>query len=112
MESHLQAKLLLGLRATAECYPINTIGGIHVERGTPDLVVCFRGEFLGIEVKAKDGRVRPLQRYRLEQIAAAGGVGILVKGDAGVKALLSSLKLRSIKWSKLDSKSLTVFCQK
>lgn len=47
--------------------------------GTPDLLLCVNGFFVGLELKAADG-IEPsaLQRLKLEKIAQAGGLGIVV----------------------------------
>jgi hypothetical protein len=43
------------------------------QAGTPDLVFCWRGHFLSIELKAPDGRLSPAQEYAHVCIRAAGG---------------------------------------
>jgi hypothetical protein len=46
--------------------------------GAPDVVGQLRdGRFLGVEVKAKAGRLRPEQAIFLERINGAGGVGFV-----------------------------------
>lgn len=48
--------------------------------GTPDIVACCNGRFLGIEVKADATKNPPtaLQRDNLARIEANGGVGLVV----------------------------------
>jgi len=46
--------------------------------GTPDILACVKGVFVGIEVKKpKGGRVSDLQKLKLAQIEKAGGIGIV-----------------------------------
>ena len=43
-------------------------------RGTPDLLLCFRGWFVAWELKVGDNVPDPLQEYKLLCIQEAGGV--------------------------------------
>lgn len=47
-------------------------------RGTPDILACIRGRFFGIELKSDEGELSTLQEYNLQQIAEAGGVGLVI----------------------------------
>ena len=48
-------------------------------RGTPDLLGCVRGRFVALELKASEtSPVQELQKLKLERIASAGGVALLV----------------------------------
>lgn len=53
-------------------------GGGFTKSGIPDLLVCCNGWFLGIELKAPNGKASELQLYNLRQIEKSGGVGILL----------------------------------
>lgn len=44
-----------------------------IEAGTPDLLVCWHGRFVGIELKAKGKKPSLLQHARMEAIRASGG---------------------------------------
>lgn len=55
------------------CYYIKTHGDRFSKVGTPDLIICCNGYFLGVEVKAEKGRASALQLYHIEQIHKAGG---------------------------------------
>lgn len=46
------------------------------EAGIPDLLVCYRGRFIGLEVKqpGAESNVSPRQAHVLSQIEAAGGI--------------------------------------
>lgn len=53
-------------------------GGFGV-RGVPDLLVCHKGRFLGLETKrAGVTKVSPFQEQQLEAIASAGGATMVV----------------------------------
>lgn len=46
--------------------------------GTPDILACVDGRFLGIEAKAGKGRPTKLQLLRLREIYAAGGSALII----------------------------------
>lgn len=46
--------------------------------GVPDILCCFQGFFLGIEVKAPKGIPSRLQIYNLKKIDEAGGFSFLL----------------------------------
>lgn len=48
------------------------------ENGTPDILSCVGGFFLGIETKAGKGKPTKLQCVRLREIEAAGGLAMVV----------------------------------
>jgi Holliday junction resolvase len=49
------------------------------KKGVPDLLVCYKGQFIGIEVKTPTTRsnTSELQKYNLKKIKEAGGYGIV-----------------------------------
>jgi hypothetical protein len=53
-------------------------GGEFTKAGVPDLLVCCKGRFMGIEVKSADGRPSELQIYNLRKIDSADGLAILL----------------------------------
>lgn len=46
--------------------------------GIPDLLVCCNGYFIGIEVKAPNGKPTKLQLWNIEQIKKAGGYALVL----------------------------------
>ena len=52
--------------------------------GLPDIIVCARGMFIGLETKNPESRdnVSPRQRYVHTQIEAAGGAAYVVCSPA------------------------------
>ena len=55
------------------CYRVKYHGNYFSENGTPDILACVNGYFLGIEVKAQDGHPSELQLVKVESIRKAGG---------------------------------------
>ena len=61
------------------CYIIKTHGDRFSKVGTPDLLICCNGKFIGAEIKAVNGVPSELQLYHLRQINDSGGIGLLLK---------------------------------
>ena len=56
-------------------YPVT--GGFG-RSGIPDIIVCHRGHFVGIECKAGSNKPTPLQLAELAKIVDAGGNAMVV----------------------------------
>lgn len=62
-------------------------------KGCPDVLGQLRdGRLLGVEVKAKAGRLRPEQAVFLERIRCAGGVAFVARDLRDVHRELNQLK--------------------
>ena len=59
-------------------YAVNYIGGLYANSGTPDILACYQGKFIGIECKAGRGKPTQLQLRNLEKIEAAGGLAFII----------------------------------
>ena len=77
-ESAFQSKVIKYLERMGG-YVINTHGGTQTKVGTPDLIVCWRGVFLAIELKTDEGRIRPKQKEELRKISEAGGIAMSLR---------------------------------
>lgn len=53
-------------------------GAAYTRSGIPDILVCCKGWFMAVEVKAPNGKPSDLQIYNLRQIDRAGGLAILL----------------------------------
>ena len=64
---------------------IESIGGYIVKvisaskKGVPDIICCYKGKFLAIEVKTPTTRrnTSELQKYNLKKVKEAGGLAIV-----------------------------------
>ena len=54
-------------------------GGPMSVKGLPDLIGCFQGKFLAIEVKRKSGKVSPEQEVMIDRINRAGGLAFVAR---------------------------------
>jgi Holliday junction resolvase len=78
-ESRLSRKIQEALRGAGYfCFKVH--GNELMTAGLPDIVVCARGLFIGIETKNPETRknVSPRQHYIHEKIKQAGGAAVVV----------------------------------
>lgn len=89
-ESTLQTKIIKHL-ANKGAYTVKVITASKA--GVPDLLVCYKGLFIAIEVKApgKLSNTSKLQDYNLEQVRASGGLTLVVDNLADVFRFFDSL---------------------
>jgi hypothetical protein len=78
-ENRVKARAVTILKAAGAWYCFPATGG-YGRSGVPDILVCYKGQFFGIECKADSDRRPPtaLQRRELEAIRAAGGIAFVV----------------------------------
>lgn len=76
-EALVKKKVHAKLKALG-AYAVNYIGGQFANNGTPDILVCLRGRFIGIECKAGRGKITQLQLRSLEKIEEAGGLALVI----------------------------------
>ena len=53
-------------------------GAVYTQAGVPDLLVCYKGKFIGIEVKSETGRASELQLRTIDDIKKAGGIAFVL----------------------------------
>lgn len=93
VESSIQSRIVRYLRGLDRTYVLNIGGGASTAKGTSDLIICYRGRFIALEVKRPDGSyglTKP-QAIRLKSIGNAGGVGAVVTSVEDVATLLTQL---------------------
>ena len=76
-ESKVKDKIHRILKA-ADAYAVNYIGGQYAKAGTPDILACINGRFIGIEAKAGNNKPTALQIHALKQIHGAGGLALVI----------------------------------
>lgn len=71
-------------------YHVKIHGSAYMPAGTPDILACIDGTFVGIEVKKpKGGVVSALQKLKIKQIRNAGGVALVATSVEEVERELS-----------------------
>jgi Holliday junction resolvase len=80
-ESKVKKKVVDILRAAGAYYFFPATGGFG-RSGVPDIIVCFKGRFIGIECKAGDNTPTALQQRELMRIIDAGGSAFVVNEES------------------------------
>jgi len=68
-------------------------GGPYGSAGIPDIICCYRGRFLGLEVKLPSGRLTELQKRAIEKINRAGGFARRVESVDDVRAIIAQVDM-------------------
>jgi Holliday junction resolvase len=71
-ESKVKASIVKILKKHDVYYFFPATGGFG-RSGVPDIIACFRGQFVGIECKAGNNKPTALQQKELKNIMTAGG---------------------------------------
>jgi len=59
--------------------------------GVPDIIVCYKGKFIGIECKAGDNKPTLLQLRNIEDIKHNQGLAIVIN-EGNIETLLALVK--------------------
>lgn len=59
-------------------YNVKFFANSYTRAGVPDILACVNGRFVGIEVKAENGRASELQLYNRRKIREAGGICVVL----------------------------------
>jgi hypothetical protein len=89
-EGRVKTKLVAMLKEMKVWYFFPANNG-YGKSGIPDIVICWYGRFIGVEVKSAQGKPTALQVRCGEQIREAGGVWRVVRNDEDIAALASYL---------------------
>ena len=57
-------------------------GGTFTKSGVPDILACVNGYFVGVEVKAENGKPSEIQLYNIDRIKKAGGFAFVLYPSA------------------------------
>lgn len=63
------------------CWFVKYFANRNTRSGVPDILACVNGFFVGIEVKASNGKPSPLQIWNRDKIREAGGISIILYPD-------------------------------
>lgn len=91
-EQDIQRKIIKYLESVG-AYVVKVVASN--KSGTPDILACYRGIFLAVEVKRPETKtnVSELQEYNIKKIKEAGGVAIVSWDLDAVKATIDNINL-------------------
>mgnify|MGYP000844602931 CR=1 FL=1 len=52
--------------------------GPYSKSGIPDIIACINGHFVGVEIKAPNGKPSELQKHNIGLIQESGGLGYIL----------------------------------
>lgn len=61
-----------------DIYHFKFWGTMYTRAGVPDIIACVNGKFVGIEVKAENGKPSEIQLENVRQIRESGGYAVVV----------------------------------
>jgi len=93
-EKDITAAIMRYLKTVPGCFAFKEHGGMYGTAGLPDIICCWRGRFIGFEVKAPDGKLSKLQEITIEKIIAAKGKAFMVTSVEDVRKILESLEVQ------------------
>ena len=90
MKQRIRARMEKEFPGSFRCTPIGTgYGG----NGDPDFIFCVRGLFVGVEAKGSvRAKVTALQGRRLNMIAQAGGIALVVRHDESLDDAVATIR--------------------
>lgn len=92
-EKQFENKIKIWLKEHG-CYFVKFFANRMTKTGVPDILACVNGHFVGIEVKAQNGKPSELQLYNVKKIRESGGLAFVVypSGWDELKEILTGLR--------------------
>lgn len=78
LESAITKDICNYLKTLDKCFFWKEHGGMYGTAGIPDIIICYKGRFVALEVKRPKGKLTKLQEKTIKDIRAAGGKAYVV----------------------------------
>ena len=91
LEKDIVNAIMRYLKTVPSCFAWKTHGGMYGTAGIPDIICCYRGRFVGLEVKTPSGKLTKLQEITIQRIEKAKGCAFKVTSVEEVKEILKNL---------------------
>lgn len=89
LEKDITNKILRYLRGLDECFCFKEHGGSYGSCGIPDIIICYKGRFIALEVKTEKGKTTALQDFNINKINKSGGTAVVVRSLEDAKNVIS-----------------------
>lgn len=89
-EKSIENKIKTYLRSKG-AYCVKYHGNQFSQVGVPDLLVCYKGRFIGIEIKNETGKTSPLQDVNIHNIKRAGGISFVARSVEDVSFVIDHI---------------------
>lgn len=90
-EKAIENKIKQYLKTVEDLYFFKEHGGLYGTAGVPDIICCYKGRFIALEVKAPDGKATALQNATIRRIIGAGGIARIVRSLEEVKSIIGGM---------------------
>jgi len=93
LESDIQSKIIKYLESQG-AYATKVV--VATKNGVPDIICCYQGRYIAFEIKRdsqKVDRAGELQKWNIQQIKKAGGVGFIVCSLEEVRSIIETIKV-------------------
>ena len=81
------------LATLPDCFFWKEHGGQYGTAGIPDIVVCYKGRFIALEVKVGKNKPTKLQAATIDKIRQAGGTASVVRSVDDVRQIIEGLEV-------------------
>lgn len=78
-------------RGTRNRYEMGILKVLGVRPGIPDVLILYRGQLIGIELKTPKGRLTPAQKVMRDRLMQAGALVAVCRSVDDVQAFLGPL---------------------
>lgn len=89
-EADFQTKVMNMLRSMPDLKAFKASN--RYNKGVSDVIICYKGKYVAIELKNGDGQPTKLQTDFISEIEAAGGIGGVAWTLQDVKDILAKVK--------------------
>ena len=89
-EKSIENKIKAYLRSKG-AYCVKYHGNQFSQVGVADLLVCYKGRFLAIEIKNETGKTSPLQDVNIQMVKDAGGISFVARSVEDVRAVIDNI---------------------
>lgn len=89
LEAKINAEVKNYLSTLPQCWFYKTTDRFVV--GVPDILVCYKGYFIALELKSDTGKPTPHQMDKLLKIILAGGRSAIIRDLEEVKAIIKAI---------------------
>lgn len=90
-EKVIENKIKAYLKTIKGLYFFKEHGGLYGTAGVPDIICCYKGQFIALEVKAPDGKLTALQEATIKRIKDAYGIAEVVRSVEDVKTIIGGI---------------------
>jgi len=91
LESTITRNIMNLLKKLPKCKAVKFPGGAGAQVGTPDILACYRGQFIALEVKRVGNEPTPIQCVQLLQWQGAEGMAVVVRSVEDVKQVITEI---------------------